>query len=47
MDVDEDAAGNGFGSTTLLYKADINDAALANASQTHALFEFIYTYNSS
>ena len=29
----------------MLYRGDINDPALANASETHCLFELLQTYN--
>jgi len=45
LEADEDALDNGFGNSNQFYKADINDPALANASQTHAIFEFTHTYN--
>lgn len=33
LETDEDgAADNGFGNTSLMYKADVNDPSLANAS---------------
>jgi hypothetical protein len=45
LELDEDATGGGFGDTSLLYKADINDPALSNAGQTNAVFEFLHTFN--
>lgn len=45
LELDEDAIGGGFGDNNILYKADINDPALANAGQTHAVFEFLHTFN--
>lgn len=43
---DDGAVGNGFGNNSLMYKADVNDPSLANASQTHSIFEMVYTLNS-
>ena len=45
LEIDEDAAGNGFGSTSQFYRVDINDPALANVGQTHSMFEFMFTQN--
>ena len=47
LEADEDALDGGFGGNNLLYRADINDPALANGSKTHAIFEFLYTFNNS
>lgn len=44
LEADEDALDAGFGFNHL-YRANINDPALSNASQSHALFEFLHTYN--
>jgi hypothetical protein len=45
LEIDEDQAGNGFGNCSLLYRADINDPSLANAGETHCLFEILTTYH--
>ena len=47
LDFEDDSVGGGFGitPTTALYRADVNDPQLANASQTQAVFEFNHTYN--
>jgi hypothetical protein len=45
LEGDEDAIGGGFGYNAQ-YRADINDPSLSNAGQTHALFEFLQTFNS-
>jgi len=45
LEIDEDQAGNGFGNTSFLYRADINNPALSNANETHCLFEILHTYN--
>lgn len=45
LEADEDAFGGGFGDSSTLYRADINDPALSNAGETHAIFEFLHTYN--
>jgi len=45
LDRDEDAYGEGFSDTSLLYKAHINDPAIAGASQSHGLFELVFIYN--
>ena len=45
LEADEDAFGSGFGNNSLTYRADINDPAIANAGETHALFELLHTYN--
>ena len=47
LEADEDDHEGGFGANTLLYRADINDPALANGSKTHSIFEFLYTFNNS
>jgi hypothetical protein len=31
VDIDEDAGGGGFGSSNVLYKADVNDPSLSNS----------------
>ena len=47
METEDDQAGdNGFRNSSLMYKADVNDPSLSNASQTHSIFEMIYTLNS-
>jgi len=47
IETDEDGAtGNGFGNNSFMYKADVNDPSLANATQTHSIFEIVYTLNS-
>ena len=43
LDPEEDTYG--LADTNLLYRADVNDPCLANASQTHCMFEFLYTHN--
>ena len=45
LEADEDAFGSGFGNISGFYRADINDPALANAGETHAIFELLHTYN--
>ena len=47
LDFECDSVGGGFEVTprTALYRADVNDPQLANASQTQAVFEFNHTYN--
>lgn len=45
LEADEDAIDSGFGNPSQFYKAAINDPALSNARQTHAIFEFLHTYN--
>ena len=45
MEADEDAQDHGFGNQTKIYRADINDPALSNAGQAHAIFEFLHTMN--
>jgi len=46
MEADEDDQDHGFGNQSKIYRADINDPALSNAGQTHAIFEFLHTFNS-
>ena len=45
LEADEDALDQGFGESTLSYRANINDPSLANAGDSHAIFEFLSTYN--
>lgn len=44
QEVDEDAADGGFGFNAN-YRPNIGDPALANASQSHCVFELLFTYN--
>lgn len=47
LETDEDGGvDGGFGNNSLMYKSDVNDPSLANASQTHSVFEILYTLNS-
>lgn len=45
LEADEDALDQGFGQSTLQYRSNINDPALSNAGDSHAIFEFLSTYN--
>lgn len=47
LDFEDDSVGGGFQMTPekALYKADINDPQLSNASQTQIVFEILHTYN--
>ena len=44
LDLDEDAVDGGFG-LNANYRHHITDPSLANAGQTHGLFEILFTYN--
>ena len=45
LEADEDAVDGGFGDTIMLYKPDVNDPALSNVSQTHSVFELMFSLN--
>ena len=47
LDFEDDSVGGGFNMTpnTVLYRSDLNDPQLANASQTQIVFELCQTYD--
>ena len=47
LDFEDDSVHGGFAMTptTCLYRADLNDPQLANASNTQIVFEISHTYN--
>ena len=47
LDFEDDSVDGGFSITpsTALYRAEVNDPQLSNASQTQAVFEFNHTFN--
>ena len=47
LEVDEDSADYGFGDFHIFYRPDVNDPSIANAGQTHSLFEIIRTVSVS
>jgi len=45
VELEDDAGGDGFGNSNFLYRADVNDPSIANASSSHCLLEIVFTYN--
>ena len=46
FEIEDDAVGGGFGVTPSqsLYRAELNDPQVANAGQTHAIFELNHSF---
>jgi len=44
LEIEDDTIGGGYGITPriAMYKGDINDPMLANAGQTHIIFEMLH-----
>ena len=47
LEFEDDTVGGGFGltPTNAIYRSDLNDPMLANASSTQAMFELLHTFN--